>query len=446
MGPLLLPRRQRPAGLQLDETAFPVLLAAKLGELGAAMPASTAELVRRAVTYLVRQGPVQADAPGAPAVDRWEEAAGGSPFTIALVVAALVAAAGSLTPPERDYVLSLADNWNLRIEEFCYIEGTGIDQAYGVDGHYVRVGPVEDIVRLGNQLDPNATISAAAMVGMEFLYLPRLGLRPPDDKRITDTLTVIEGMLRRETESGDVYARYDLDGYGEWLDGSGWPVRHFGIGRPWPLLAGERGHFDVLAGRGATRSLDAMLATRGHGGLLPEQTWDTGDLPWRGLSNGRPTGSAMPLAWAHSELVKLALTASTGGGRPVERLTAVEARYAGAAPPASATWHWRTSIPVLQLPPGASLEVEDNRPFTLHYGVDGWQDATVADRDATALPFGMWGVSLDPATLAGHGSLQFTRRYGAEWEGHDHSVALSAPPRTAHPVRPSLRALPRRRR
>ena len=191
-------------------------------------------------------------------------------------------------------------------------------------------------------------------MGLEFAYLPRLGLRDPADKRITDTLAIVEAMLGTDTPTGRAYHRYDVDGYGEWLDGSGWPVRKFGIGRPWPLLAGERGHFDVLSGGNASTQLLAMLAMRGRGGLLSEQVWDAGPLPWQNLQPGQATGSAMPLAWAHSELIKLAVAAAAR--KPVELLTLVTDRYHGTVP-ASQTWFWREPLPVGALPAGRTLVV-----------------------------------------------------------------------------------------
>lgn len=403
-------------GQQLDETAFPVLLAAKFAELGFAVPAPTPQMVRRAVGYLARFGPVYAE-------DRWEESAGGSPYTIAVIICALVAAAGVLDPVEADYALSLADNWNERLEDFCYIGGTGIDRAYAVEGHYVRLGRPNTPVHLGNQLDSNASLTAELMVGLECLYLARLGLRAPNDKRLTDTVTVIDHMLRTQTDAGEIYLRYDVDGYGEWLDGSGWPLHNFGIGRPWPLLTGERGHFDVLAGMSGRKWLDTMLAARGRGGLLPEQVWDAGDLPWRNLFNGHPTGSAMPLAWAHSELIKLALLASTGSGRPVERLSIVEQRYPAAQTPHAAVWHWRDWADFSAAPAGVAIQVEDRVEFVLHYGFDGWQ--SVAEVAASPLPFGLWGVRLDAPVLAGHAQLNFTRKY-ADWEGRDYKITLAA--------------------
>ena len=43
----------------------------------------------------------------------------------------------------------------------------------------------------------------------------------------------------------------------------------------------------------------------GPGGLMPEQVWDAAPIPERGLVPGKPTGSAMPLVWAHAEFLKL---------------------------------------------------------------------------------------------------------------------------------------------
>jgi glucoamylase len=332
-------------------------------------------------------------------------------------------------------VLALADNWNERIEELCYVASTEVDRAYATVGHYVRIGPADDTIKLGNQLDSGVTLKAEQMVGMEFLYLPRLGLRSPYDRRITDTLTIVDHMLLRRTASGEAYNRYDVDGYGEWLDGSGWPVRGFGIGRPWPLLAGERGHYDALTGGDAAARLAAMLAMRGRGGLLPEQIWDAGDLPWRDLANGRPTASAMPLAWAHSELIKLAIVLGAGAGRPVERLAAVEERYGGQVPE-SGTWYWSDSASFPALPGGCALVIVDTREFTLHCGFDGWRPDSIADLPAEPLPFDQYGITLTADRLAGHTSLQFTRHYLAGWEGRDHSLGLGAPRSRLPALRP----------
>jgi glucoamylase len=410
------------AAVQLDEVAFPLLLAGKLDELGVPLPAGCDNAITRAAAYLAQNGPVSGQD-----VDRWEENPGASPFTIGLEIVALLVAATRLTGPDRALALALADNWNERLEEFTYVSGDEVDQAFGTGGHYVRIGlPGGGRVGLANQPPGTQPVDAAALVGLEFGYLPRLGLRDPADKRVTDTLAIAEAMLGADTPSGRAYHRYDMDGYGEWLDGSGWPVRKFGIGRPWPLLAGERGHLDVLSGGDASTQLRAMLAMRGRGGLLPEQVWDAGPLPWQNLRPGQPTGSAMPLAWAHSELIKLAVAVATK--KPVELLTLVGDRY-HAAVPASPTWFWRDAAPVLALPAGRTLVVAGPGPFTLHYGFDDWDPATITERDAQGLGLGLSGVTLTPADLAGHSSLQFVRRYpDGSWEPSTrHDVTLGAP-------------------
>jgi glucoamylase len=410
------------AAVQLDEVAFPLLLAGKLAELGVPLPDGTDNAIIKAAGYLARNGPVSGQD-----VDRWEENPGASPFTIGLEIVAMLVAAARLTGPDQAFALALADNWNERLEEFTYVSGDEVDRAFGTDGHYVRIGrPGGGRVALANQPPGTQPVDAAALVGLEFGYLPRLGLRDPADRRITDTLAIAEVMLGADTPSGRAYRRYDLDGYGEWLDGSGWTARKTGIGRPWPLLAGERGHLDVLSGGDARAQLRAMLAMRGRGGLLPEQIWDAGPLIWQDLWPGRPTGSAMPLAWAHSELIKLAVAIVTN--KPVELLTLVADRY-HATVPAAQSWFWRDATPVRALPAGRTLVVADAGPFTLHYGFDDWDPATITERDAQGLGLGLSGVTLTPADLAGHSSLQFVRRYqDGRWEPSTrHDVTLGAP-------------------
>jgi glucoamylase len=434
------------SGTQLDETALPVILAAKLAESGYALPAGADEMVRRALAYLVRNGPLSPE-------DRWEENPGGSAFTLGVIVAALVGGAALLSRPggprpldltESTYVLGLADNWNDRIESWTYATGTELDAEYGVAGHYVRIGAPptgvqgapwgpRGFISLKNQPVGTPPISAALVTGLEFLYLARLGLRAPDDKRIVDTITVIEPQLGQDLPTGRAYHRYDRDGYGE--TDAGDPFSGAGRGRPWALLAGERGHHEVLAGREPTAQLTAMLNMAGPGGLIPEQVWDADDIPGRGLYRGHATGSAMPLIWAHAELVKLAMI--RGSRRPIERLASVEARYAGPSPAAGA-WYWRDVLDASStggatdlLPYGRDLIVEDAGPFTLHWGHDGWQE--VADLDATELGFGRYGVTLSAVNLSSFGTLQFTRRYPDGWEGNDHAVTLAAAARASRP-------------
>ena len=404
-------------GVQLDETALPVLLACRLALEGAleGLEAPARGMVRKALAYIARNGPYSPQ-------DRWEENAGASPFTLALLVAALAGgAAAFLEGEERAYALSLADCWNARIEEWTYVEGTELDHQHSIRGHYVRITPPGQTAMRGRLVLQNRQgeeLPIRRLIGLEFLYLVRLGLRPADDPRIRDSLKLADAMLRVETPSGPFYHRYNGDGYGEKPDGS--PFDGSGVGRAWPLLAGERGHYALLAGEDPLPYLRSMARATSPGGMIPEQVWDADPLPERGLYPGQPSGSAMPLVWAHAEFLKLLWALQKG--EPLERLSAVAARYA--TPRLPEVWHWRSEAP-LGVWPGGILLVEAPEPFTLHLGFDGWQDPR--DLDSEPLGLSMHGVRLSPGLLLGHATLEFTRRFATGWEGRDHQVLLFAP-------------------
>ena len=418
-------------GVQLDEAAFPVLLAAKLKSLGVAETAAAGALgvgrmVRAAAGFVARSGPGSDQ-------DRWEENPGINPFSLAVAIAALVAAEPWLEGDERAYALDLADDWNARLEDWCYVSGTGLAAEVGVAGYYVRIasartGPVgnDEIVLRNRQ---GKRIAATSLVAMDFSYLPRLGLRAPDDPRIVDTIKVADHVLCVETPSGPLYHRYNDDGYGEHADGS--PFDGDGIGRGWPLLVGERGHLALGLGEDCRPHLRTMLACASAGGLIPEQVWDSAAIPERGLFPGRPSGSAMPLLWAHAEFLKLFIARRTG--KPVERLDAVFERYGrtsgnGRGAPRSCCVRWRSQMALGDVAPDRPLLIEDTEPFTLHFGFDGWQQ--VSDRQASVGAFGIWSVRFEPSILAGHDCLDFTRRRATGWEGIDHriQVAVEAKP------------------
>ena len=406
-------------GVQLDEAAFPVLLAAKLRELGEPELPGTKDMVRAAVGFIARTGPASPQ-------DRWEENPGVSPFTLAAAVSALVAAAPWLTDEERDYALSLADDWNERLEFWCYVRDTELARNIGVQGYYVRIGSPDHSAALAGQVQlrnrEGEVILASALVSLDFSYLVRLGLRSAHDPRVQDTIRVVDRVLKVDTPSGPLYHRYNEDGYGEYPDGR--PFDGNGVGRAWPLLVGERGHLAMQSGEDPITYLRTMWRCSSIGGLLPEQVWDAAPIAELGLEPGRPSGSAMPLLWSHAEFLKLLIARE--GRRPIELLQAVEQRYRCTGPQyaarAAAAWHWRDEVPVLQHEAGRALRIEDRTAFALHFGFDGWQ--RVEERAAQAQPFGLWAVQLSAAELSGPAQLNFTRRYDDRWEGVDHCVAL----------------------
>ena len=407
-------------GVQLDEAALPVLLAAKLDELGLldGQRAAATAMARRALRFVACSGPVSPQ-------DRWEENPGINPFTLAAAIAALVAGAahGFLDAADARYALLLADDWNARIESWVYVQDTDLDRAHGTRGHYVRIAPPgqdaqHSVVALKNR--GRVVVAARDLLGLEYLYLARLGLRAPQDPRIADTTRLVDALLRVQTPTGAYYRRYNEDGYGEHGDGRAFDGR--GVGRAWPLLTGERGQLAVQLGEDARPYIDAMLASASQGGMLPEQVWDGAPIPARGLYPGRPTGSAMPLVWAHAELIKLATAQQRKA--PIEQLAAVVARYA--TPCAASMQLWRPQAPATRCDAARRLLVEGDAPFVLHVGHDGWQG--VRDLASTPTGLGMHGVPLDCAALCARDSIEFTRRFldARDWEGRDWRLELAA--------------------
>jgi len=311
-------------GIQLDETALPVLLASLLHEHDALAEIEVADLVRRALAFIIRNGPVTDQ-------DRWEEDRGINAFTLAVSIAALVAGADFLSGPERSIALEVADDWNAKIESWLFVRDTSLAQQFGVPGHYIRMAPpdvcadpdaVRKVLPIKN-LDVDPELPYAEQVSTDFLQLVRFGLRSPSDSGVRDSLEIVDGLLRVETPKGFVWHRYNHDGYGEHDDGSEYDGT--GRGRGWPLLTGERGHYELLAGNDVASCLRTMCAMSGRSGMLPEQVWDSDAIPEKRLDSGSPTGSAMPLAWTHAEFVKLYL--STQRGRSFDCPDVVFERY-----------------------------------------------------------------------------------------------------------------------
>ncbi|HEX6137615.1 MAG TPA: glycoside hydrolase family 15 protein [Casimicrobiaceae bacterium] len=401
-------------GIQLDEVAFPILLAAKLAELGeAGSVQGVAQMVRRAAAYLVAKGPVSPE-------DRWEERAGINPFTLGAVIAALIGASEFVDGDERAYLCSLADYWSDRIDDWTYVARGPLAAKFGVAGYYMRIapGPAARASRVEPSERPDLR-DAAGVVSLGFLSLVRLGLRQPQDARIRDSLQVCEAMLGVATPSGIAYHRYNGDRYGEYADGS--PYDGSGIGRAWPLLTGERGHYAVQSALDPLPYLETMSRMTGRFGMIPEQVWDASPIAGRDLAPGKPTGSAMPLVWAHAEFLKL--VAARERGRPIELLRCVQDRYPGSSR-MPAAWHWREELPFPSLPGGHDLVIEADTAFALHIGFDGWLD--VEDRRSTPLGFGRHGVRLASSALAQRRKIDFTRRYAGpeRWECVDHEVRI----------------------
>lgn len=410
-------------GVQLDETALPVLLATTLAERGALDGTEITDMVRRALSFIVCYGPSSDQ-------DRWEESAGLNAFTLAACIAALVAGAHYLPTDAREIALNFADFWNSRIEDWTAIRDSPLARQFGIPGYYVRVAPPQTIADRGaldrilsikNQaIDPG--LPAAAQIGVDFLQLVRFGLRRFDDPLILGSLRLADALLKVDTPNGPAWRRYYDDGYGEHDDGSAYDGT--GRGRPWPLLTGERGHYEIACGNDPLPYLEAMARMASPGGMLPEQVWDAAPVPRRGLSIGRPTGSAMPLVWTHAEYLKL--TASRVLGRPFDRPDAVWQRYHGERCKARYAI-WREQAPITELGAGAALIVALRKPATVRYGFNGWRD--IVERPTTPNSLGLHLLQIDTARVVAGQKVDFTFRYSADndWIGADYQVRVLPP-------------------
>lgn len=302
------------SGIQMDQTALPILL---MDLVNRETNFTEAELkhfwpmIRKAASYLVINGPVTPQ-------DRWEENAGYSTFTLAVEIAALVVAAEyAITnnePQVAAFLRETADSWNASIERWTYVTGTELAKKIGVEGYYVRINSKEsfdtdysgkDLLTITNRAKGENVCLANEMVSPDALALVRFGIRSANDPRIRNTIKVIDATLKMDNPKGPLWYRYNRDGYGEHADGS--PFNGTGIGRPWPLLTGERAHYEIAAGNYgyAGELLKTIENYATETGMIPEQIWDSEDIPELELFLGKPTGSAMPLAWAHAEYLKL---------------------------------------------------------------------------------------------------------------------------------------------
>ena len=414
----------------MDETALPILLvdlALREKALAGYEVTRFWPMVRLAAGYLVRNGPVSPQ-------DRWEEDPGYSPFTVGAEIAALLAAAdlGDLNHEGAiaTYLREIADVWNQSVERWMYVSGTDWCRKFDVKGYYVRIAPVEtgegvsrfqDSVHVKNVLAAEDTRLASHLVSPDALALVRFGLRAPDDQRVLDTIKVIDALLKVETPSGQIWHRYNDDGYGEHEDGA--PFDGTGVGRGWPLLTGERAHYELAAGRieDARRLITAMESFANEGGLISEQVWESPDIPEHELHFGRPSGSAMPLVWAHAEYLKL--QRSLRDGRVFDMPPQTVQRYLNEKT-VSPRMVWRFNHKIQSMPPGKMLRIETLAPAVIHWSADDWN--TVQDSTAFDVGLGIHIVDLPTEGLPEGKQVKFTFYWpeADHWEGTDFIVRV----------------------
>lgn len=422
------------SGVQLDEVAFPILLAWRIKSAGIPPEFDPYPMVLAAASYLVRNGPATGQ-------ERWEEASGYSPSTLASNIAALICAADFASERGDHATAQLlgeyADFLEAHLEPWLVTtQGTLLPD---VPRHYIRILPVDvkdshpsedpnrGVLRLANRPPgKRSDFPAHEIVDAGFLELVRYGIRPADDPIIRDSLRVVDAVLKVDTPLGPAWRRYNHDGYGQRADGG--PYEGSGQGRAWPLLTGERAHYEFAAGRDVGHLIAAMERFAGSTGLLPEQVWDEEDRPKLRLRRGGPTGAARPLMWAHAEYLKLLRTVHDG--KVFDLVPIVAERYLSRKSRCKSTleiWKPNRQSPTVNI--GQVLRIQTLAPFRLHFTLDDWQAAADGDSVATALGVHYFDIQIKPGQAA---PIRFTFFWSQEerWEGRDYAVAVTQPGRS----------------
>jgi len=339
-------------GVQLDQTAMPILLGARLEKLGmishAELMASYKTMLKPAADFLSQGGQVGLGwnhaviTPPYSQQERWEEQEGYSPSTTAAVIAGLTAAAGIATEAGdvtgAKLYQSKADDDSAKLEQRLFTTDGHVAGADKPASYYLRISRTGDANHPGEQDARNGhpALSSDLMIDAGFLELVRYGVRAADDPHIESSLKVIDDQDLPENlrvrydfkfPGSDAvipgFRRYGNDGYGDRTSGGDYAVSGEMSpdqrGRVWPIFTGERGHYELALdtlkpGGASSADIDAIrnVYVRGmedfanEGLMIPEQVWDgVGSPDPHGYVLGEGTDSATPLAWSHAEYVKL---------------------------------------------------------------------------------------------------------------------------------------------
>ncbi|MBC6983399.1 glucan 1,4-alpha-glucosidase [Caulobacter sp. 17J80-11] len=340
-------------GVQLDQTAMPIMLGWKLWKLGwlpeGDVKAAYRSMLKPAADFLVDGGQVDIDwnhetiVPPFTQQERWEEQPGHSPSTTAAIIAGLTVAADIADqagdPVSAARYRKAADDYSAKLEGRLFTTAG----ALGDGRYYLRINRTEDASRPSTIEVRNGQGEPTADKVMDagFLELVRYGVRRADDPHVLATLPELDDQGREDVSrvrydfrlEGQTYPgwrRYGTDGYGEDVAnggnyGAGGQMHAGQRGRVWPIFTGERGHYE-LAAAGLNGAPDAaaiariratyvagMEAFANDGLMLSEQVWDgVGHPTSHAEALGEGTNSATPLAWSHAEYVKLLRSVSDG--------------------------------------------------------------------------------------------------------------------------------------
>ncbi|MEP6604801.1 MAG: glycoside hydrolase family 15 protein [Nitrosospira sp.] len=411
-------------GIQLDEVAFPIMLAWHLHHKGLLGGFDPWHMVKAGAAYIIKKGPSSPQ-------ERWEEDAGISPSSLSTLIAALVCTADIATKRGDGQIsklcLDTADYWATNIERWTYTKCGSLLKDN--PEHYVRISsidkesgirdPDKGYVLIKNLPDGAKRYPAREIIGGGFLGLVRYGMRSACDEHILKTLVVYDIVLKIDTPYGPGWHRYNHDGYGQKANGD--PFDSTGVGRLWPLLTGERGHYEIAAGRPAYEYIRTMEGFASSCSLIPEQVWDTTDIPDEHMLIGRPTGSALPLVWAHAEYIKL--LRSEHDAAIFDLITAVRKRYIDDCVTTDLqVWTFKQRLG--EIHPGQPLRIEVYAPARLHWTANDW--ITAQDTELCDAGLGVYAHEFNRGQFDQAIALRFTLYWHStkKWEGSDFSVRV----------------------
>lgn len=345
----------------MDEQAFPIILAWKLG----ITDSNDFTHIKNATNYIVSHGPSTGQ-------DRWEESGGYSPSTIAAEIAGLVCTAdiARVNGDTADQATwsNTADYWQGMVQNWTFTTTGPLS-----GGYYFE--------RIDNNGNPNdgATISIAngggsyderSIVDAGFLELVRQGVLPANSPYITLSPPIIDSTISQTINGNQYWYRYNHDGYGE--TSSGGNFNGAGIGRLWPIFSGERGLYNIAAGNSADAALTAMTASENGSGMIPEQVWD--NAAPSGYTPGKPTKSMNPLNWAMGEFITLLFSASSQTVADIPSIVFTRYVTNQYQPHAGYTIDYNSS----QALPGKALTIyyhgslDNQSHIDLHWGYNNW--------------------------------------------------------------------------
>ena len=419
------------SGEQLDEVAFPLILAWRLWKAHGLGELQIFPFVERAAGFLVKNAPITHQ-------ERWEENAGYSPSTLAAVIGGLICAAEIARAHESAEMAMFLEEYADWIEghlEDWTVTNIGVLHPQ-IKRHYMRIRPPEcgegyahescgkELIRLANR--PPGTrfeFEAREVIDAGFLELVRYGVRRADDPLIVDSLKVVDHVLKRDLPQGPGWIRYNWDGYGQREDGGAY--EGWGRGRVWPLLTGERAHYELAAGNGVIPLIASYEKFATCGQMIAEQVWDEPDIPERNMQLGQPAGSAVPLVWAHAEYLKLLRSAFDG--KVFDCIDPVYRRYCDAEGRKQRRMDleiYSRRRPIQRMTAGRNLGILDEGMFEVVWSDDGWQT-----KHATpSREMGSAGYYAEISPAAGSSEVEWTLHWPIQegWLGHNMKVKLDA--------------------